>query len=1030
MAIKHWMSGFVCSLLTGPLLANPLVTKVPSPETVSAYTQYWQGFDAYEKKIIEDGEEKYKAAWLAVKDARAKDVAAYSHKRLSLLENAIYQYEQHIKDNEFAQNLPYVYLNLAQVQNELANLKDQLSEDGTIYRQKALQVLAKLEQSFPAFPQQEAALYLKGLIFAAMDQDKDAMRVWRKLAHLAKDSLYGVHAKIAVADQQFKDEQAKLALVNYRDALALLEKVPTDDYDYEKLRLQYRIVWASYRSADLKQAVETGISILTPGRHSKKSEIRSNITADAIQLLGDSLYELNDMSYTKDVLRRKVLNEYSSKVAMRALKNYTVSKIYEDVVTIGEYVLGLYPVSEVAADIIIMVADAYEGLGRDDQKIRSLEKLALFLPAESLWRSRFHGNFDATKYMEEKARSASLVISEHYYERGMTTGNPQYFESAASFYTVLLNYEPNSPQSDTYRLKRGHCYYFAEQYQKASDQYDELVAKLKVNHATLKVAAYQSIMSREKIWRNSFAHVAGKQGSPVEHPIVVENLNRLEQAVELFANRFPPKMDSQDSELAIDSLLVAAAANRDHERFKNASKYWQRVLISNPTVGQRAIAIRSLVHAKVFAATPMGIVDIARRFLRLEDWQKLGRTLNNELLGILAKATLDQADVLTAKGAHLEAGHLMVAVAREFKRLPSRARIYRDGAYYLAMGGEWRDAEGQANNFIADNIKDFADDMTYLLARAQEYQMRFKVAANSYYSHAIANPKHVKAERSLERSEILARGESDWSLAARAAIKYAQYSKSRKNRLAIYKRAIDNYNKADDFENALKIAKMRYQLAQTPNERLPAQLDLALAHMKVREEDTGLNEFAKIAESAVKSRDKLNRGVFAEIYGHAKYMLGEESRAQLNDFRILERGQAIRESLRKKLRMYEVMMGHFAEAAKSGHAEWASRSRFLMGLESDRFSDELQSIGKVRKATDSLVSYLNQQTEKLRTIARTQYSANLLAQSRNPREYHDNSWVKKSVLKLNGYLKAKEEFEAVEFGPAALSMNMPSQWSP
>ncbi len=1003
--------------------------KVPSPATVKAYTQYWDAFDAYEKKVIATGNDKFQKSWLQIQELRKKHEFEYNQKQLDQLENAAYEYEEHIKTNEFADNIPYVYLNLAQVQNQIGTVKDLMGEDGTLYRQKALEVLAKIDKSFPNFSQKEASIYLRALVLSSMGRDVDAAKVWRELAALAKNSIYGVHAKIAVGDAEFKKEQSVAALKTYESALTLLSSVATEDTDYERLRIQYRIVWASYRSNELEKTIDTAVEILSPGRHERQSDIRAKIEEDATQLLGDALYENNNIGFTKGVLKRQVLNEWASRVSVRILKNYLANRLFEDIVEIGEYTLDLYPVSEVAPDIILIVADAYKEVGRDDQRIKTLEKLALFLPKESLWRARHKDQFELVQAMEQKAKSSALAASEYYYERGMSTGNPQYFESASSFFTVLLDLEPNGPDSSAYRLKRGHCYYFTGRLDQASSQYKELIAELRVDTATLKVAANQEILTREKIWRESYSKIA-QTADPNTHPLVVENLRKLEEAVENFANRFPPKMDSRDSELAIDSLLIAASANRDHENFKEASKYWNRILLSNPTIGQRAVAIRGLVHAKVKAGTPMGIVETTRRYLRLENWDKLGATLGNELRGILSQAILTQAKEYNSQGKYSEAGALMESVAQEFKNIPNRARIYRDGAYYLAMAGQWADAESFANAFIGERVHPYLADMTYLKARAEEFQMRFGDAAKDYFAHARANPSHPKAMVAMERAENLARGESNWPLAANAAIGYAAYLKERPQKLALYKRALDSYNNAEDYQKALEVAQKRYELADSINDKILARLDLAVCHMRVRNEDHALDEFQKIAKIAATEQIKLNSAVFAEVYGAANFYLGEESRAQLNDFRVVERGSNIRASVNQKMRIYEAMMNYYSMAAKSNHPEWTSQARFVMGLESDRFSDELQAVIKLKNTNDNLTAYLNSNTEKLRSIAKNQYSANLLAMSRSPREYQNNTWVKKSTLKLNGYLKAKENFKSVEYGPNSLSLNIPQQWSP
>lgn len=1005
--------------------------EVPGPETTNAYKTFWESFDAYERELINEGESKYQQSWKSIKDIKEKHAYEFTLKQIENLDDAAYEYQQHLKKHPQAHNRPYVYLNLAQILSKIADLKESMGEDGSSYTQEALAVLDELEKSVPEFEKREATLYLKGLLLSKLGADKTAVRNWQKLSVIAKNSLYGVHAKIAVGDYLFKTEKPIESLRSYKSALSLLRSIHAPNKDHEILRIQYRIIWASYRSANLKTAIETGIQLLQPGRYPKADRIRDKITSDALQLIGDALYEFNNPVYTKSILKRQIIAEHASTVSLRVLQNYLANKIYEDITDIGSYTLRLHPVSKVAPDIVTIVADAYEKSGQKVKQIKTLERLAQFLAKQSLWRSRHAHDFEKTQAMEEQAEAAALMISKYYYEQGMASGNPRYFESAETFFNILIQHRPNHQSTSDLKLKRGHSLYFSDRYVEASRQYEELIGSLKVKHSILKIASHQNILAREKIWRQAYSKAEQKTDSPEKYPPVVQELRHLEKAIEQFANRFPPKLKDGKPDLAVDALLTAAAANRDSNDFKRAGKYWQRVLISNPTSGQRAIAIRGLVLAKVQSGTPHEVVQISRRYLRLENWRKLGLNLGNELRGILAQAVMQEAKILSEQGKMLEAGELQLEVATEFSQIPQRAKIWRDGSYMLAIGGAWLEAERYSQLFLDNKIRPLRGDMAYLKARAQEYQMRFEDASISYFQLAKTYSRHKKSPLGLERSERLAKAESNYILAGQAAALAASRLKNRQKKLNAYKRAFLHYTEALDYETALKIAQTRYRLSRSISNKLSARLDLANAYMKVRDEGKALTEYNTIAKRARSNRARINKATYQNVVGEVHFRLAQEAQAQLHDFNIAERGGDLRQTINQKIRYFEKEITELNSSIRSGHPMWSAQSRFLIGHESEGLADELQSIARTENMTDGYRSEIISKSEQLRKLARTQYSANLLAQSRNPQDYLKNPWIKKSKFKLGGFdkVKTKIKLDSKQYSPPALSLNIPQVWS-
>src|SRR5690606_13082977 len=143
----------------------------------------------------------------------------------------------------------------------------------------------------------------------------------------------------------------------------------------------------------------------------------------------------------------------------------------------------------------------------------------------------------------------------------LAAGNERIFMTAASFYEILIDHAANVPESNTWRLRKAHCFYFAGRFEEASELYADLKSNYKVDAKDLQIASYQLVLTNEKFWRHLYAKAAEVGNDPLKDPATGKQLEKLEKSIDEFAARFPNQSRS------IDLLLVGASANRDMERF-------------------------------------------------------------------------------------------------------------------------------------------------------------------------------------------------------------------------------------------------------------------------------------------------------------------------------------------------------------------------------------------------------------------------------------------------------------------------------
>jgi len=1000
--------------------------EVADPQAVDALKKYWNAFESYEYNLLRDGEKRFNDAWLQVKKSYQRERAKISASELASLQKSAATYRSHLTSHVNVESRPYVMLNLAQILSLIGD--HQSSEDpdaGTFARSESLALLNDLDTNYRTFTYREQAMYLRATVFAAMGRDDEALAVWQSLAATAQTTIYGVHARIAVGDYMFKREKPLEAMRAYQKALTLLPSVNAEDPEYERVRLDYRLGWAAYRAAELEVAISAASDLLTPSIHTGSAEQKRQIQRDAIELIGDSLYEQNVSEKTFATLRRRELNDYIGAIGLRTVKRYYANAIYAQAAELGDYLVQEVPMARERPEILQVTADAWSKLGNPARRLQDLENLASLLPTQSLWRARYKTDLIAIHSMEDASRKAVELVAAQNYDIGLASGNSKVFIAAASFYEMLLDFAPNDSSANEWRLRRAHCAYFSENIEEAAKLYSALKTDFKVDSETLQIASYQLVLTNEKRWREAFSKAISHNDDSYKDAATLVALGDLEKSIDEFSARFAGQSR------AVDLLLVGASSNRDMNRMAEASRFWQRVLVSQPSPPQRGIAVRGLILTALKIGSPAEVVDASRRYLKLEDWSALGLTIATELTGVLSTATIEQGKILVGTGKMTEAGELMVGIAEEFPKLPERDRIYRDGAYHLAIGGDWSAAQKSAENYLSAGLPMYRGDMLYLLARSQEYQLRLHDAAKSYADLAGKFATHPRALTSAVRAERLALAEGDFALAARAAMMQAERSASEKQRRGNYTRAADHLDKDGNPSRALQIARKGQRASRTAAERFVAQLQVARLTFKSGSEQEALDDLTVLAKQIDKNAAKMSAQEFAALSGEAHVMLGDEARRQFDDFHIVERGGDISANVDKKSEYFANLVTEYDRAAAPGDPRWASEARFYIGAAAETLSNEIAAIPNRSGESVTLKSQsrYNATILRLQALSRKYFSANVLAARKNPSQYRDNEWTNKSTMRLSGAATSDEITRHKDIMPTATQNNIPSDWS-
>jgi len=1003
-----------------------LPDELPAQSAIDAYKQYWGAFEDYEEKSLADGRKRHQEAWREVQRRFLKEKRSLNNDQISILSKAAKDYRGQLENHPDAENRPFVMLNLAQVLNMLGEhyaLNDK--DAGKDAKADALMLLRDIENNHKNFDQREKALYLRALLLEAANQREQAQDVWKILAAIAQKSMYGVHARLAVGDNYFQIENPAAAMRYYQSALELLPTVSTEDFTYEKLRINYRLAWSAYRAAELDQTISAATELLLPGQSLKSTGKLEKIQSDAIELIGDSLFEANNPKEAQAYLLSKSIKKYAPDIGLRILTRYTKANIHNDAAKLGDFLTENFALSSAAPQILNLTAGSYKNAKQPTKRIETLEKLTMLLPKQSLWRSRHKDDFETVAEMEKLGRDAGIVIAGWYYDKALSANNARLFMTAASYYEVLLENEPNNEESNTWRLRHAHCFYFAMRFKEASRLYTDLKSNYKIDAATLQIASYQLVLTNEKFWREQFNNAVQQDKEPANDSDTIAALTSLEKSIDQFAARFPTQTRS------VDLLLVGASSNRDMDKFERASNYWQRVMVSSPDNAQRGIAIRGLVFASMKNGSSSEVIQIAGKFLKLENWKSLGLNLGKELKGILSVAALDEGKRLNNKGDIQKAGALLTSIAKEFPDIPNRDKILRDGAYMLAISGNWEESQEAVEGYKKSGMTRNLGDIIYLEARAHEYQMQMGAAAKSYLELGEKFPKHSRARSSLESSEKLALAENDFVTAASASALLAERSAGTESRLQHYTRTVNYLEKAKAPKKALAIAQRRLKSSRTTSEIFSSEIMVARMMYLVGNEQEALDDLVLISKRIRQKREKLSKEQYGALTGEAYFLLGLEAKRKFDDFLISERSGGLTNNVKRKTKYFDDVAEYMDKSAAGGHTDWAPRARYYLASSAEDLADEIASAATKNSeqlGTSSTRRY-SESVDRLQQLAKKYYSTNILVTRKEPGKYRDNIWIKRSRYRLGVETPAGKNQEFREELPTAFGIDMPSQWS-
>jgi tetratricopeptide (TPR) repeat protein len=324
--------------------------------------------------------------------------------------------------------------------------------------------------------------------------------------------------------------------------------------------------------------------------------------------------------------------------------------------------------------------------------------------------------------------------------------------------------------------------------------------------------------------------------------------------------------------------------------------------------------------------------------------------------------------------------------------------------------------------------------MTYLLARAHEYQLRFSEAVKAYIQVAEKHPNHPRALASLERAEKLALADNNYGLAGRASELRAQLDKNRNNQLSSLETAVNLYSLSGQMKQAMAVAERRRVSSKTISDKLAAELLIAQIRYQSGQTQVAVDDLDTLAKQIERSKLELGQN-YKRLAAETNMLLGEHALKSFRNIRINGSASDAAGKVDKKSALFSELASRFDKVAALDQSEISPKARFFVAQTASEFADEINSLPTKTGEPASLRNQtrFNQNVSRLRDLAQKYHGNNLLAKQRHPKIYSRNEWISRSALALTGNLtngsRNSDLSSNVDQLSTASSTESPVQWS-
>ncbi len=937
---------------------------------------------------------------LKAKENTLEDLFKEKHKglvaeRIAELDDAIKAYRLQLENHKNSPDKMYTLFNLALAYHQKAGI----SEDTIQAKESMVLAISNFKiiyEEAKGHALWEEATYLLGQIANEMGDKKLKTEMVRAIFNFDGKSEFSFRGCRDYGDELFKDQKYELAHEAFLRAEKKLDYLPAEELNQKAKSVYYRLAWSSYRIAsfdDVERYIWTYL-----GDSYQVSLFGDELTDDLLALLSDI--------YVEEYSGEKILvslagknSQHITELSTHLINGLLAQGDREKVRFILPYLAKKITQSLHYPRALSAIAEGYRRIDNLVAWREQMAALAFFLDESHIYFKTYGAYADECGLAKELAHQAAVYLAFYHYRLGIGLENRNQLDKSRLYLALLRNSSENSA-AKMWAMLFAKSLYFSKDFRLAQNEFMVMRDKYSLSRTEISEILFYQISVADKLVRQNYA-VSIKQESLSSHNEPDADFDKmiLLESADFIAQK------SEQTDLVLESLLLAASTMRDVQDFFSAIKLWRKVLMFAPILSfERNAAIRGIAQARVQIGNIFDTLVDVKEFLRLEEFSAKNLNLRNELISILQTTIYQHEDMLRNSGSYEEAGDFLVKHALEFPDELDAEQLLHSAVMHYQSEMLWTKVIETAKNYLALGFKEHAADITYLKGGAYEELLDIDSAKAEYLLILRKYPKFSKIKNCIAKL-------NQWFSLPEFRVERGDYFALRSDfaptltaRFDDLEKAVQAYIDAGLFVPAIKVVTQMKGMARERRFSVRSKITagfLALARQNLTEARAeilaALKELKYAGQKFSSPELKLVRTRAHMLM--AKCNIDEFNAINIEGKNLKSAGIAMDI---KREKFYQIERDLLA-VIKIGEKPYFTEAQYLYATVAAHVAEGYStlyytSLGKVPLSRETT---LLKEIEVFDTLSKRIHLENALLAQRKPSEFGDDSWVAQSLDVLN-----------------------------
>lgn len=886
-----------------------------------------------------------------------------------LINKANFEYEKTIRNytnllNKVSKPIQHqIYFNLALISYLHSGFGDKNSQKNY---EKSLIYLENIPIEWHFFANRH--LFMKASLYELLGQNNNAINLYKYIGEHKDSSPYiRTLSNIYYSDSLFKRDLFGDSLRGYQAiSKNLNESLAIEKRELAGLRssLNYRKMWAGYRSFNLNQALKSSLSLLGGEIYVKNRKRKVSMAFDAKKILSDVLFERNEFQQTISSFEAIHKEIDRLDVGLLIAGKYSNIKKVRESSKILSYLLENYPLSYKTPIVVLKLSDNHQKLGNENQKFHVLLNLFHIFGKNSLWRAK-NEKQGIKEYITDNQIASKLIdTADHYYRNSLKLENPRKSKEAIIFYETLNDYfvTDRKTKSD-WLFRMANLHFYLENFSKSYKLYSLLVDQIGTSLEIKKISSKQLVNISYRKW--SKFNIQTAQNNQTNRDFANNLLN-------IFFRSLSEYLESKYFEPNSSIVLVGAETLSDNSKTLEAEKIWHRLIEGASSLLTKEKSLRALLEYKLKKKKYYAVLKVIENYSFTNS--KAGKKLrSNEIVSIYETTLLKTFRRIKSKGSTLEASDFLFKKIKNYENYLTKPEKLTELVFSgYALSGNWHKISSAFHKRYSHRKSkiNIRPEIYYLYCKATDKLMYFEDAAILYHRFAMKHPRFSKKNQILERSLLLAESSGLLPLAAGISEYIAFNAPSNKKSVVYLKKAANFFEKGGMYQKATKLyVKLIKKISKYEHPKI--YLKIAKNHIKQKNVISSKKYLVKAIEEIKKFSVRRENIKWKKTLAESYYLLSLNQLNEFNKLRLSRSLKSVQILVRKKIGHLKKIKNWSRQIISYGDSIDRSRINTLMSLVTLEFSEQIRehNYKYSKKLSTTEILYLQKISGQLDTLS-------------------------------------------------------------